>query len=167
MDKKSKLQRIVSMRNSNEIDEDDTAPLLSSKLSKIITSNNTNTPLNCTTSTASAAMNPSFSTQHDILKYSHTTSHQHQSKQLGITKRHLTSSLNNINIESEKISSSSYQSTSVNTSLSRKVVSSSAATNTNSKEDINSDLKTNSIKPVRKIAVVNGSISTAATTKSI
>ncbi len=166
----SKLQRIVSMRNK-DVDDNDTTAINSAKLAKITNSNLiTTTPIISNTNT--------FSTQHDILKYSSSSSQQQQqqqqqssSKQLGITKRHLTSSLNNINLESEKITS--YPS--ANTSLSRKIVvssSSSASSTTNSKEDTIIDLKTNTsfppqhqqqhqtnaIKPVRKIAVVNGTI---------
>jgi hypothetical protein len=165
----SKLQRIVSMRNK-DVDDNDTTAINSAKLAKITNPNLiTTTPIISNTNT--------FSTKHDILKYSSSSSQQQQqqqssSKQLGITKRHLTSSLNNINLESEKITS--YPS--ANTSLSRKIVVSSslssASSATNSKEDTIIDLKTNTsfppqhqqqhqtnaIKPVRKIAVVNGTI---------
>lgn len=162
----SKLQRIVSMRNK-DVDDNDTTAINSAKLAKITNPNLiTTTPIISNTNT--------FSTKHDILKYSSSSSSQQQSssKQLGITKRHLTSSLNNINLESEKITS--YPS--ANTSLSRKIVVSSslssASSATNSKEDTIIDLKTNTsfppqhqqqhqtnaIKPVRKIAVVNGTI---------
>lgn len=118
MDKKSatnasKLQRIVSIRNE---DDDETT---SSKLS------NTNP----------------FSTQHDILKYSATNSSTNTKQ--SITKRHFTSSLNNINLESEKVLS--YPTG----SLSRKIVSSS------NKEDIEYSTSTQQSKPLRKVAVVN------------
>ena len=126
----SKLQRIVSIR-SNE--DDDSSKLVSS--TNISTSN----PLQ-------------FSTQHDILKYSASNT-----KQQLITKRHMTSSLNNVNLESEQSNNKIMYSTTTTQQqtgslLSRKIVS------TTSKEEIEfqSNPSTSSnAKPLRKVAVVN------------
>ena len=108
----------------------------SSKLQRIVSIRNEDDDE--TTISKLSNTNP-FSTQHDILKYSATNSSTKQS----ITKRHFTSSLNNINLESEKVLS--YPTG----SLSRKIVSSS------NKEDIEYSTSTQQSKPLRKVAVVN------------
>ena len=146
----SKLQRIVSSRNDPD---DETASGGSSGSSSSISK--------MTSSTVSSQ----FSSQHEILKYSSNNSK--------LIKRHLTSSLNNVNL-TDSDAKVFYPNVPPNVPLTRKVSSNKDESiefmNTNANVIVQSTSKTFSdqqhTKPLRKIAVVNSSSTTTNNYKS-